>query len=202
MRRSDFDSKDELRLKALLDKTPIGSLGLLSTEGWPLVIPLNFVWFDESICFHGADDGEKFKLMQMGENAPATFSVYREFSLLPSYWIARDYACPATTLFRSALFKGHAQIIQDIEKKAAMLEAFMQKFQPEGNYRTITTGDVLYKKALEETIAFRIDAKDWSFKEKFLQHKPLDFRKRIVEKLRERGHPVDLATANEIELFY
>lgn len=197
MRRSEFTVTDWSEFTALANEITVGSLGLQTPDGFPRVVPLNFVLVDKAIYFHGADAGEKFTVFT--EQPPVTFCLYKEYSLIPSYWVARDYACPATAFFKSALVKGNALLITDVRDKARVLQCLMEKYQPEGNYRPITAEDSLYKKALEEVAIYRVSIEHLDMKFKFGQQYTETKKRLLIEKLLERNQGMDAATAAEIQ---
>lgn len=60
MRRSEFEVKDSKQLEMLLDGCEYGTLCLVDGDE-PYGIPLNFVWYEQSICFHGSKEGRKME---------------------------------------------------------------------------------------------------------------------------------------------
>ncbi|MCB1191545.1 MAG: pyridoxamine 5'-phosphate oxidase family protein [Leptospiraceae bacterium] len=197
MRRNEFESNDKNKLEIFLKETKIGYLNILTPDGFPRSIPLNFVYSNDSIFFHGALDGEKF--LQIQNLSPVTFHANRPYSMIPSYWVAKDYACPATTFFRSADLHGNIEILSDEEQKATILQMFMEKYQPEGGYKPIRLEDSLYRKSILETAVCCMTIERFSLKEKFGQNKSVEFRKKLIDLLKERNHGDDLLAAKEIE---
>ncbi|MCE1189673.1 MAG: pyridoxamine 5'-phosphate oxidase family protein [Ignavibacteria bacterium] len=197
MRRQEFSVTDEREFISLCNEAPTGCLGIVTADGYPRVVPLNFALYNGAIYFHGASAGEKF--FSFSSEPKVTFSIYREYSLIPSYWIARDYACPATALFKSALIKGNGTIVSSPELKASVLQAIMEKYQPEGNHKPITATDTLYKKMLAEVAIYKIIPTTVDMKFKFGQQWPEERKRLVIQKLEERGSSIDLLTALEIK---
>ena len=75
----------------------------------------------------------------------------------------------------------------------------MAKYQPEGGYRPLDAASPMYRGALRNVGVFRVRTEAWTGKVKFGQNEPERLRRIFMEKLRERGAPIDLATAAEIE---
>jgi hypothetical protein len=71
--------------------------------------------------------------------------------------------------------------------------------QPEGRYVPLDHTLPMYRGALAKVGVFRIVNEAWTGKAKFGQNEPARVRRIFVEKLRERGAPIDLLTAAEIE---
>ena len=197
MRREEYQSTDQNDLKMLLDTVMVGQLGIMTAEGYPQAVPVNFAAVGGAIYFHGAPEGEKHEVFL--QKPKVTFSVYKEFAYIPSHWQSESYACPATQFYKSALIKGRGNIIEDPYEKASALTAIMQKHQPEGIYDPISPDNKMYRKALEEVTIFCIRPEATSIKGNFGQTLTVRVRKFIAGKLRERGGELDVMTAIEIE---
>ena len=200
MRRTEFAvARPELEaavLREVMDTAGVGYLGLLDEAGYPRVVPLNFVYQNECVYFHGALDGEKFEIMSRSPRA--TFSADIPYALIPSYWVAKDFACPATTLFKATLVRGWIRVVEDVGEKASMLQGLMEKYQPEGGYRPITLEEPLYRTALTKVAVFRLEPEHVSVKSKFQQHKAEKVRREIANRLLERDQGRDRQAAEEI----
>ncbi len=200
MRRDEFLTTDPAFLGELSDECPEGYLALDSSSApgsFPRAIPVNFALDGDRIYFHGALSGDKFE--RIGEGTAVGFSIVRPYSLLPSTWMSRgDSACPATQLFLSIEVSGRCESIEDPVEKAQGLQAIMLKYQPEGGYRRLTTEDSAYTASIRGTGVFRIAIESWTGKVRMAQEKSPEFRQKLLSKLRERGLPIDLATADRI----
>jgi nitroimidazol reductase NimA-like FMN-containing flavoprotein (pyridoxamine 5'-phosphate oxidase superfamily) len=185
------------RFDDIAGRATVGHLGILTPDGYPRVIAVNFVHIGERIYLHGADTGEKFDVFKGG--CKVTFEIDLPYALIPSYWRSETYACPASQYYKSMLIKGRGAVVSDPMEKAEALQALMEKHQPEGRFTPITPDDSLYRKALDEVAILRIDPEQIDIKEKFGEHLPRATRSLIVENLRRRGGDIDLATADEIE---
>ena len=181
----------------LFNTVYVGQLGIMTSQGYPRVIPLNFAAMDGNIYFHGAPEGEKFTAFL--KRPKVTFSIYKEYAYIPSHWQGEHYACPATQFYKSALIKGEGLLVEDLNEKAVALTALMKKHQPEGIYDPITPEDKMYQKALKEVTIFCVRAEQTDVKGNFGQALTKRVRKLIAEKLRERGGDLDIQAAEEIE---
>ncbi|MDF1544872.1 MAG: pyridoxamine 5'-phosphate oxidase family protein [bacterium] len=197
MRRKEYQSTNEADLRMLYDTVMVGQVGIVTPEGYPRVVPVNFAECDGSIYFHGAQEGEKYDYFRQGKKV--TFSIYKEFAYIPSHWQSEQYACPATQFYKSALIKGAGLIVDEPQEKAAALTALMRKHQPEGIHAEISPDDKMYHKAVEEVTIFRIRPDKTSLKGNFGQTLSSRIRKSLAEKLRERGLGLDIEAAIEIE---
>ena len=102
MRRSDYSAKDNGQIETIAFNSEVGYLGIIDPNEIARTVPLNFILKDNAIFFHGADEGEKFNYFSTYPNV--SFSIIEPYSMIPSYWVARDYACPATQFYKSILF--------------------------------------------------------------------------------------------------
>lgn len=197
MRRGELESRDNVLFDEVARDCMVGFLTLVTPEGQPRSIALNFAALDRDIVFHGALAGEKFMLMQAGPRAG--FTMVKEYSFIPSYWSAPEHACPATHFFKSVEIAGRAVVVEDPAYKARALQALMEKMQPEGAYVPLDHTLPMYRGALQKVGVFRVVNEGWTGKAKFGQNEPARLRRVFIEKLRERGAPLDLLTAAEIE---
>jgi nitroimidazol reductase NimA-like FMN-containing flavoprotein (pyridoxamine 5'-phosphate oxidase superfamily) len=195
MRRKEFhidgDNNQE-ELEAFLDEMSFGFLGTVSPDGRPAITPLNFIYVNGAVYFHGSRIGEK--MTQLAANESVTFAVAREYAIIPSYFTDPLMACPATAYFKSVRIDGHAVIVEDPHEKATALEALMRKLQPEGGYKTIDADDPDYIPRLKGVAVVRIDPAQISAKFKFGQNVKEPARQAINEGLSQRGRAADAET--------
>lgn len=196
MRRAEFDVKDPKQLKMLLDDCEYGTLCLVDGDE-PYPVPLNFVWYEQSICFHGSKEGRKMEVM--AKNPKASFSVVKPLSMIPSYFSNTRSASPATQFFISAHMVGKIEIVSDADEKCAMLTALMQKLQPEGGYDAIEATNPIYTKMIEQTGLFRFIPESISLKFKVGQNLSEERKQFLIEKLCERGTDLDKLTVAMIQ---
>lgn len=193
MRRNEFSVEEEQDIQEFLDHMTFGFLGTVTQEGEPRVTPLNFVYENGIIYFHGSYAGEKMKNIKA--HAQVSFTVAEEYSLIPSYYTDAELACPATAYFKSVTLLGHAEAVTDLEEKAAVLGAFMRKLQPEGGYAPIQASDERYRVALKGVSVTRIMPSSLTAKFKFGQNLSAGGRKEMTERLEERAQGKDFQTA-------
>jgi len=195
MRRAEFEVNDTKRIEALLAECEYGTLCLMD-DLVPYGVPLNFVWYEKSLCFHGSKEGRKMELI--AKNPKASFSVVKPLSLIPSYFSNTRSASPATQFFISAHVTGLIEIVSNADLKCLMLTALMQKLQPEGGYDAIEANNPIYTKMIEQTGLFRLNPEAISLKFKAGQNLTEERKKSLIEKLHERGNTLDLLTIEMI----
>ncbi|KFL33165.1 MULTISPECIES: pyridoxamine 5'-phosphate oxidase family protein [unclassified Sulfurospirillum] len=196
MRRAEFEVNDTNRIEELFAECEYGTLCLMD-EQEPYGVPLNFVWYEKSLCFHGSKEGRKMELI--AKNPRASFSVVKPLSLIPSYFSNTRSASPATQFFISAHITGLIEIVSNADLKCLMLTALMQKLQPEGGYDAIEATNPIYTKMIEQTGLLRLNPESISLKFKAGQNLSEERKKSLIEKLRERGTTLDLLTIDLIK---
>ncbi len=197
MRRAEFDVKDENSINELLESCEYGSLSLIS-EGKPYVVALNFVFFENSIFFHGAKEGRKIEAIKSNPNA--SFLVVKPYSFIPSYFSDTMAACPATQFFASVLFEGKVSFIENGNIKAKVLNALMKKFQSEDSFEEITYEKAMYTKMLDKTAIFELKPEHISCKIKVGQNLNEEKKNRLIEKLKNRDSKIDEETIKQMNL--
>lgn len=193
MRRRDCELTETRELEAVLGRAEWGTLGLVSPQGAPVLVPLNFVFHEGRVYFHGAMAGEKFDLIQHGPEA--SFLVVEAYAQVPSYAFSPVDACPATQYFKSVLVKGQVVEVRDPVQKAGALAAIMRKLQPEGGCEPITAESPTYQASLRGVAVYALACREVTGKVKLGQKLGVDARAKVVAALEARGCPMDLQTA-------
>ena len=107
----------------------------IDLNGFPQIIPMNFVFIDDVIYMHSHIRGEK--LENIKRNDKVGFEVDRSLEFLPSYFFDPVDASLADTLYISVVMKGTCLIVEDKKEKTLALNGLMKKYQPEGGYEPI-----------------------------------------------------------------
>ncbi len=128
MRQAKKEIRDRMRIMKILERAPVGRLGTIGPEGYPMIKPVNFACLGGRIYFHSAPAGEKID--DIVRNGNVCFEVDEALG----YRSAVVQACDAGYFFRSVIVRGRASIVRDREEKLAALDALMRKYQPEGGY--------------------------------------------------------------------
>ncbi|WP_068620069.1 pyridoxamine 5'-phosphate oxidase family protein [Paenibacillus tuaregi] len=192
MRRKEFAVHEQQEIEQFLHEQSYGFLGTVGEDGWSRVTPLNFVYGHEVFYFHGSLAGEKMKHMKSDNRV--SFTVAEEYSLIPSYFFDPDLACPATAFFKSVMVKGRAEKVTDLTEKAAALNLFMQKLQPEGGYLPIDAANPEYTGNLKAVSVVKIIPEQISAKFKFGQNMKGARRAGVISGLEDRNQGKDLET--------
>lgn len=154
MRRWKKEIKDRTVIVELLNTCHVGRLGTIGKDGYPMVKPLNFAYYDGKIYFHTAKEGEKIEDIKRDNRV--CFEVD-----LPIAYVKGTMAdpCKAEYLYRSVIIKGKAYIVENKDERIFALRCLMKNYQPEGG-----CGDFLEEK-LQITGIVRIDIEEMVGKE-------------------------------------
>ncbi len=127
-----LEIKSKEKILEFLSSESTGRIASIDENGFPQIIPMNFVFVNDVIYMHSHIRGEK--LENIKRNSKVGFEVDRNLEFLPSYFFDPTDASLADTLYISVVIKGICQIIEGNEEKAFALNSLMKKYQPEGGY--------------------------------------------------------------------
>jgi hypothetical protein len=193
--KPQFEITDKALIDDILQTVSYGTLALCKNDV-PYSVPVNFVFVDEVVYFHGAKSGKKASLIE--QNGNCSFSVVQDFSVIRSYFSSDEgLACPASHFFKSVIVEGKVEIVNEYAQKAFALEMLMQKLQPEGRYKQLT--DTAYEKMINATQVFKITPREIKGKIKLGQHLPKQRFERIITHLKERGSEIDKLTIKQMK---
>ena len=127
---------DQAKIEAFLKKERIGVLGM-SDKAYPYAVPVNFVWDNGSIYFHGMGSGKKEDILS--ESPPVCFTVYKEVGT-----VTDPVPCHADTSYMSVMVFGKAERMTDVDEAAAALQKLVEKYMPQ-YYSHALTGALIDK---------------------------------------------------------
>ena len=143
--------KSKEKIIEFLNTEQTGRIASIDSNGFPQIIPMNFVFTNDVIYMHSHKRGEK--LENMKRNDKVGFEVDKSLEFLPSYFFDPSDASLADTLYISVVIKGNCVIVEGKEEKVLALNGLMKKYQPEGGYEPMNSGmDVLNEVAVIKII--------------------------------------------------
>jgi nitroimidazol reductase NimA-like FMN-containing flavoprotein (pyridoxamine 5'-phosphate oxidase superfamily) len=128
MRHPERELKNRETMISMLECSPVGRFATINYKGFPIIKPVNFLYWGGKIYVHSSRKGEKINDIRRG--SPVCFEVDEPIA----YVIASKVACHANYYYRSIIVKGKASFVEDQDKKMKILERMMEKYQPEGGY--------------------------------------------------------------------
>ena len=127
-----LEIKSKEKIIEFLSSESTGRIASVDENGFPQIIPMNFVFINDVIYMHSHIRGEK--LENIKRNDKVGFEVDRSLEFLPSYFFDPTDASLADTLYISVVMKGICVIVEDKVEKTLALNGLMKKYQPEGGY--------------------------------------------------------------------
>jgi uncharacterized protein len=191
-----FQIKSEHRIIDFLNSQPVGRISSIDIEGFPQVIPMNFVFVkskhemkinkrstpinSNAIYMHSHPFGEKIENIK--RNSKVGFEVDQHVCFLPSYYFHPTDASQADTLYISVVIKGNAFMIDDDIEKAFALNMLMQKYQTEGFYEPLDQS----MRSVRAVSVIKVVPQDIRGKYKIGQHWTPNYRLKMAEKIIKR----------------
>lgn len=192
MRKKEKEVKDPAAIGAVLDQAQWGTLGLLTPEGHPLLVPISFVRDQGRIYFHSAPAGEKMEAIKA--NPEATFLVADLLAKIPSFVFDPVDANAGFTFFKSVILHGRIGLVTDLARKAEILDALVKKYQPEGRCEPITADSPTYQAVVKGLAILEMTVQRSSGKFSLGQSLKPEGKAMIRQFLEERGRPDDQRT--------
>ncbi len=166
-----------------LNSQATGRICSIDKNGYPQIIPMNFVYTEDVVYMHSHTRGEK--LENISNNPKVGFEVDQSLDFLPSYFTSPTDASQADTLYVSVVMKGNANIVEDKIEKSMALNSLMRKYQPEGRYESIRPE----MRVVEEVAIIKVVPSTMRGKYKIGQHLDKTTRLQIAKKILERNLP-------------
>ena len=173
--------KSKERIIQFLNNENTGRISSIDKEGFPQIIPMNFVFLNNAVYMHSHIKGEKIENIK--RNSKVGFEVDKNLEFLPSYFSDPEDASLADTLYISVVIKGDAILVEDKEEKVLALNGLMEKYQPEGQYKPMRKDmDVL-----DATAVIKIMPKEMKGKYKIGQNMSKDEKIELAQKIKNRN---------------
>jgi uncharacterized protein len=113
---------DSYKIQHFLENAQTGFLGLTS-EDVPYVIPLNFVWMNNAIYFHGSDEGRKGAYIK--RNPQVCFTISASYGTITS-----PIPAQTDTAYMSVIIEGSLQNVTNINEATAAMQVMLNKYVP------------------------------------------------------------------------
>lgn len=101
----------------ILERGRMGVLAVLGDDGYPYTVPINYYYTDGKIYLHCAKSGHKLDAIR--SNPKVSFCVVERDDILQEKF---------TTLFKSAVAFGKAEILADKEEMRSSVTALAEKY--------------------------------------------------------------------------
>lgn len=176
------------KIKEFLNEEHVGRISSIDENGFPQIIPMNFVFLDDAVYMHSHVKGEK--LDNISRNNKVGFEADRELEFLPSYFEDPHNASLADTLYISVVIKGVGSFVSDREEKTLALNGLMEKYQPEGQYDPLDSS----LRVLDAVSVIKIIPETLHGKYKIGQHMRSEDRMNLAQKILKKNSSSALQT--------
>ena len=175
----------------------MGRLVTMGEDGTPHLGLYNFVYDGTVLELHLVRADEQ--VADLKARPRCLFEVDEILAVIPSHWVHPEYAGSATAYHRTAIFECGGAVAEDPAEVLAQQVRLLAKHQPEGGYRPLGVEDPLYRGALGQLAAVRLQVTAVRPKFKLAQNRPVEARRKIIALLRQRGRPGDGRAADALE---
>jgi predicted FMN-binding regulatory protein PaiB len=183
-------------IERFVEAQELGRLVTVGEDGTPHIGLYPFVRDGETVDLHLVRGDEQ--AIDLRARPRCLFEVDEVLGVIPSYWVHAEYAGSATAYHRTVIFECTATVGEAPAAVAAQQVRLLQRYQPEGGYRSLDVDDPLYRGALAQLAAIRLTVQRVRPKFKLGQNRPPATRHRIIAELRTRGRPGDARAADAL----
>jgi len=178
-----LEIKSKQKVIEFLGNEQTGRIASIDNDGYPQIIPMNFVFVDDVIYMHSHVKGEK--LENITRNNKVGFEVDRNLEFLPSYFFDPNDASLANTFYISVVIKGNGKLIAEKDEMVTALNSLMKKYQPEGKYQKIKPQDDV----LNHVAVIKVTPEIMTGKYSIGQDMKKDDRIKLAKKIYEKNSP-------------
>ncbi|WP_204017010.1 FMN-binding negative transcriptional regulator [Sphaerimonospora thailandensis] len=177
--------------------------GQLSVNGLPgrppVVVPTHFTCDGGHLLIHLARPNPVWKAIEHDPNV--AFTVIGDYAFIPGPWRTQPGIPPRdgvpTSYYAAVQFTCRAHIIDDPEAKAELLRRQLAHFQPDGDHAPVAVDQPPYGRLLSGIRGLRLEVADVVAKFKYDDHKPVEHRAAVADRLTARGHGLDEPAARQ-----
>ncbi|MDR3557093.1 MAG: pyridoxamine 5'-phosphate oxidase family protein [Syntrophobacteraceae bacterium] len=152
LRRKDRIMASRPEMELLLERMPVGRLGLITAEG-PYVVALNYLFFEGHIYFHSGQAGRKIEALRAD---PSVCFLVDDVG--PQ--VLFEKGCGISQIYQSVVCFGKAEFVGGFGEKKRILDAMVRKFVLPGQPLP-----VMEDRNIENTLVVKIVIESMSGKE-------------------------------------
>jgi len=182
-----YSDVPDAELDRFVDSQELGRLITVGADGTPHVGLYPFVREGGAVDLHLVQADEQ--IADLDARPRCVFEVDEALAVIPSYWVHPEYGGSATAYHRTVIFECVAAVTRDPRAVAAQQVRLLARYQPEGGFRALSPDDPLYRGALEQLAAVRLEVTTRRAKFKLGQNRPAEARRRIIGELRMDVEP-------------
>jgi transcriptional regulator len=190
---------DQIAADRFVDEMRHGTLIASTAEGYPQVSILPFVKTDDVIELHCVQADPTFDAVRA--NPRVTFFVSDFLAWSPHSWVSEQDAGRATLHFRAVAFECDVdRLSTDPNDVAGALSRLLARYEPDASYEPVKMGD-FYGARLNRLATMKLRIVRRHVKFKTGPAGAAETKRKVAEKLRERGQPGDVRAADIIEAY-
>jgi nitroimidazol reductase NimA-like FMN-containing flavoprotein (pyridoxamine 5'-phosphate oxidase superfamily) len=119
---------DREKVDRFLREKRVGTLAMYDQNGKPYAVPVNYVYWNGKIYFHGMGSGKKNTILAV--RPEVCFTVFEEYGT-----VMAKMPCKCDTAYFSIVIFGKTRLVLELEEKTQALTQIMEKFTP-GLFKT------------------------------------------------------------------
>lgn len=194
MRRKHCLVSDPEEIAKILGRCRIGRLATVGEDGYPYITPVNYVFWQGSVYFHSARQGEKIDNLK--RDSKVCFEVDLPLAYLDTGFDTSRPPCSVHQFYHSVVIRGRAEIVEEADEKVAALNALMTAHESDGGIPFTAIDEGMEAVAACLVVAVRVES--ISAKSDLAQNKDEATRTRIADYLESRGMANDREAAQAI----
>lgn len=136
----------EDEMTALLNREKYSVIATVGQDGMPYAVPVNYIYLDGKIYFHGRKTGEKVDNITADPRCCFTVVTTGGFEY------TGEWACNTTTVYESVVIRGKVRVVEDENEKMRILRATVDILTPERKSDPINPKSVMPTSIFEITI--------------------------------------------------
>lgn len=114
------------QIDELLHRGDTGRLATINESGYPYVVSMHYIYYNNKIYMHGLPKGQKID--NVNRNPKVCFEVSELFGLLTDNI---ENACDTEAEYNSVVIMGNATLIEDLDYKREVLNKIVEKYTPQ-----------------------------------------------------------------------
>ncbi|HAR85696.1 MAG TPA: nimA protein [Clostridium sp.] len=134
------------QIDELLHRADTGRFATINEDGYPYVVAMHFVYYNNKIYMHGLPKGQKID--NINRNPKVCFEVDELFGLLTDNI---KNACDTEAEYNSVVIVGNASLLEDLNYKHEVLNKLVEKYTPQ------FAGKELHDKMIKGTAVIELD---------------------------------------------
>ncbi len=163
----------------------------------PIMVPTHFVLSGDEIVIHLHKVNDAIPHLETGANV--SLSIVGDYAFIPGAWRAKDPANlrdgVPTSYYAAVNFVCQPTVVSDAVEVAQIIQAHMSEFQPAGDYAVVDSVTAPYGPMMTIIRGIRLKIVGVDAKFKYDDHKSVEFREAMIERLNARNIHQDAGAA-------